>query len=48
MKNNINKKIIELQNIHVDLKNNIETVHIIKGVDLIIHENTSISILVNY
>jgi putative ABC transport system ATP-binding protein len=44
MKNNINKKIIELQNIHVDLKNNIETVHIIKGVDLIIHENTSISI----
>jgi len=44
MKNNINKKIIELQNVHVDLKNNIETVHIIKGVDLIINENTSISI----
>ena len=44
MKNNINKKIIELQNVHVDLKNNIETVHIIKGVDLIIHKNTSISI----
>jgi len=44
MKNNINKKIIELQNVHVNLKNNIESIHIIKGVDLIINENTSVSI----
>ena len=45
MKNNINKKIIiELQNVHVNLKNNIESVHIIKGVNLIINDNTSVSI----
>ena len=45
MKNNINKKIIiELQNVHVNLKNNIESMHIIKGVNLIINDNTSVSI----
>ena len=46
MKNNINKKIIiELQNVHVNLKNNIESMHIIKGVNLIINDNTSVSII---
>jgi len=45
MKSNINKKIIiELQNVHVNLKNNIESMHIIKGVNLIINDNTSVSI----
>ena len=44
MKNNINKKIIELQNVNVNLKNNIESMHIIKGVNLIINDNTSVSI----
>ena len=44
MKNNINKKIIELQNVHVNLKNNIESIHIIKGINLIIYDNTSVSI----
>ena len=44
MKNKINEKLIELKNIHVNIKNNIENIHILKGIDLTIHTNTSISI----
>ena len=39
------EKIIELKNIHVDLQNSIETINILKGIDLIINKNTSMSIV---
>ena len=39
------EKIIELKNIHVDLQNSIETIHILRGIDLIINKNTSMSIV---
>ena len=39
------EKIIELKNIHVDLQNSIETINILRGIDLIINKNTSMSIV---
>ena len=44
MKNKIKEKLIELKNIHVNIKNNIENIHILKGINLTIYKNTSISI----
>jgi putative ABC transport system ATP-binding protein len=44
MKNKINEKLIEIENIHVNIKNNIENIHILKGINLTIYKNTSISI----
>ena len=41
----MNEKIIELKNIHVDLQNSIETINILRGIDLIINKNTSMSIV---
>ena len=39
------EKIIELKKVHVNLQSSIETIHILKGVDLIINKNTSMSII---
>ena len=34
MKNENKKKLIELENIHVDLKNSFETINVFKGINL--------------
>ena len=38
MKNKINEKLIEIENIHVNIKNNIENIHILKGINLIVYQ----------
>ena len=45
MNNNSKKHIIELENVHVSLKSNVETVNILKGINLKILKNNSISVI---
>ena len=45
MKNNSKKHIIELENVHVSLKSNVETVNILKGINLKILKDNSISVI---
>ena len=45
MNNNSKKYIIELENVHVSLKSNVETVNILKGINLKILKDNSISII---
>ncbi len=45
MKNENKKKLIELENIHVDLKSSFETINILKGINLKIYKNESIGII---
>ena len=45
MNNNNKKHIIELENVHVSLKSNVETVNILKGINLKILKDNSISVI---
>ena len=45
MKNENKKKLIELENIHVDLKSSFETINVLKGVNLKIFKNESVAII---
>ena len=45
MKNENKKKIIELENIHVDLKSSFETINVLKGINLKIFKNESVGII---
>ena len=45
MNNKSKKYIIELENVHVSLKSNVETVNVLKGINLKILEDNSISIM---
>ena len=45
MKNENKKKLIELENIHVDLKNSFETINVLKGINLKIFKNESVGII---
>ena len=45
MNNKSKKHIIELENVHVSLKSNVETVNVLKGINLKILEDNSISIM---
>ena len=45
MKNENKKKLIELDNIHVDLKNSFETINVLKGINLKIFKNESVGII---
>jgi putative ABC transport system ATP-binding protein len=45
MNNNSKKHIIELENVHVSLKSNVETVNILKGINLKILKDNSISVI---
>ena len=45
MKNENKKKLIELENIHVDLKSSFETINVLKGINLKIFKNESIGII---
>ena len=45
MKNENKKKLIELENIHVDLKSSFETINILKGINLKIYKNESVGII---
>ena len=45
MKNENKKKLIELENIHVDLKSSFETINILKGINLKIFKNESVGII---
>ena len=45
MNNNSKKHIIELDNVHVSLKSNVETVNILKGINLKILKDNSISVI---
>ena len=45
IKNENKKKLIELENIHVDLKSSFETIRVLKGINLKIFENESIGIV---
>ena len=45
MNNKSEKYIIELENVHVSLKNSVETVNVLKGINLKILEDNSISIM---
>ena len=45
MKNENKKKLIELENIHVDLKSSFETINVLKGINLKIFKNESVSII---
>ena len=45
MKNENKKKLIELDNIHVDLKSSFETINVLKGINLKIFKNESVSII---
>ena len=45
MKNENKINLIELQNIHVDLKSSFETINILKGINLKIYKNESIGII---
>ena len=45
MKNENKKKLIELENIHVDLKSAFETINVLKGINLKIFKNESVGII---
>ena len=45
MKNENKKKLIELVNIHVDLKSSFETINVLKGINLKIFKNESVGII---
>ena len=45
LKNENKKKLIELENIHVDLKSSFETINVLKGINLKIFKNESIGII---
>ena len=45
MKNENKKKLIELENIHVDLKSAFETINVLKGINLKIFKNDSVGII---
>lgn len=45
IKNENKKKLIELENIHVDLKSSFETISVLKGINLKIFKNESIGII---
>ena len=45
IKNEKKKKLIELENIHVDLKSSFETINVLKGINLKIFKNESIGII---
>ena len=45
MKNENKKKLIELENIHVDLKSSYETINVLKGINLKIFKNESVGII---
>ena len=45
MKNENKKKLIELKNIHVDLKSSFETINVLKGINLKIFKNESVGII---
>ena len=45
IKNENKKKLIELENIHVDLKSSFETINVLKGINLKIFKNESIGIV---
>ncbi len=45
MKNENKNKLIELENIHVDLKNSFETINVLKGINLKIFKNESVGII---
>ena len=45
IKNKNKKKLIELENIHVDLKSSFETISVLKGINLKIFKNESIGII---
>ena len=45
MKNKNKKKLIELENIHVDLKSSFETINVLKGINLKIFKNESVGII---
>ena len=45
MKNENKKKLIELENIHVDLKSSFETINVLKGINLKIYKNESVGIV---
>ena len=45
IKNENKKKLIELENIHVDLKSSFETINVLKGINLKIFKNESVAII---
>ena len=45
MKNENKKNLIELENIHVDLKSSFETINVLKGINLKIFKNESVGII---
>ena len=45
IKNENKKKLIELENIHVDLKSSFETIRVLKGINLKIFKNESVGII---
>ena len=45
LKNENKKKLIELENIHVDLKSSFETISVLKGINLKIFKNESVGII---
>ena len=45
MKNENKKKLIELENIHLDLKSSFETINVLKGINLKIFKNESVGII---
>ena len=45
MNNENKKKLIELENIHVDLKSSFETINVLKGINLKIFKNESVGII---
>ena len=45
MKNENKKKLIELENIHVDLKSSFDTINVLKGINLKIFKNESVGII---
>ena len=45
IKNKNKKKLIELENIHVDLKSSFETINVLKGINLKIFKNESVGII---
>ena len=45
LKNENKKKLIELENVHVDLKSSFETINVLKGINLKIFKNESVGII---
>ena len=45
MNNENKKKLIDLENIHVDLKNSFETISVLKGINLKIFKDESVGII---